>query len=132
LLIAGLIFFFDVFFRRVQVSFAWAPVLAGRLRDRVLGRQPQAPAPEYISRLRSRKAEISEQLEQRRAAARFEPTADQPPDVSTLEQEIAAPSAQAPAAPAQGGLSPEKAEEETYTSRLLKVKKDVRKRTDQQ
>lgn len=132
LLIAGLIFFFDVFFRRVQVNFAWLPALAGRLRDRVLGRQPQAPATEYISRLRSRKAEISEQLEQRRAAARFEPASEQPPDVSALEQEIAAPTADAPKSPAQGGLSPEKSEEESYTSRLLKVKKDVRKRTDNQ
>jgi uncharacterized membrane protein/Mg-chelatase subunit ChlD len=133
LLIAGLTFFFDVFFRRVQVSFAWAPPLAGRLRDRLLGRELQAPPPEFISRLRSRKAEVSEQLEQRRAAARFEPTADQPPDISTLEEQIAAPTAQAPTPSTRGGLSPEaQAEEESYTSRLLKVKKDVRKRTDQQ
>lgn len=130
LLIAGLTFFFDVFFRRVQVSFAWAPPMAGRLRDRLLGRQPQAPAPEYISRLRSRKAEVSEQLEQRRAAARFEPSADQPADVAALEEQIAAPTAP-PSRTSGASISPEAQEEESYTSRLLKVKKDVRKRTDQ-
>ncbi|HVX14967.1 MAG TPA: VWA domain-containing protein [Pirellulales bacterium] len=133
LLIAALTFFGDVFFRRVQVSFAWVPPLAGRMRDRLLGREPQAPPPEYMSRLRSRKAEVSEELEQRRAATRFEPTPDQPADVAALEEQIAAPTAQAPAASARGGLSPEaQADEESYTSRLLKVKKDVRKRTDQQ
>jgi uncharacterized membrane protein/Mg-chelatase subunit ChlD len=55
LLIAGLTFFFDVFFRRVQVSLAWVPPLAGRLRDRLLGREPQAAPTETMSRLRSRK-----------------------------------------------------------------------------
>jgi len=133
LLIAGLTFFFDVFFRRVQVSFAWVPRLAGRVRDRLLGRQPQGPPPEYMSRLRSRKAEVSEQLAQRRAAARFEPTAEQPADTAALEEELAAPEAQSSRAAGRGGLSPEaQQEEESYTSRLLKVKKDVRKRTDQQ
>jgi uncharacterized membrane protein/Mg-chelatase subunit ChlD len=62
LLIAGLTFFFDVFFRRVQVSLAWVPPLAGRLRDRLLGREPQAAPTETMSRLRSRKAEVGEQL----------------------------------------------------------------------
>ncbi len=38
LLAAACLFFFDVFVRRVQVSFAWVPVLAARL----LGRKPPA------------------------------------------------------------------------------------------
>ena len=131
LLLAGLLFFFDVFFRRVQVSFAFVPRVVGRLRDRLLGREPQAPPPEYMSRLRSRKAEVNEQLEQRRAAARFEPMSDQPADTSALEQELAAPEAQPERPAARGGLSPEaQQEDESYTSRLLKVKKDVRKKTD--
>ncbi|HWB08317.1 MAG TPA: VWA domain-containing protein [Pirellulales bacterium] len=132
LLIAGLTFFGDVFFRRVQVSFAFVPALAGRMRDRVLGRTPPAPSPEYISRLRSRKAEVSEQLEQRRAAARFEPTADQPADISALEEQIAAPTTPPSRPGSRTSMSPEAQEEDTYTSRLLKVKKDVRKKTDQQ
>jgi uncharacterized membrane protein/Mg-chelatase subunit ChlD len=132
LLIAGLTFFFDVFFRRVQVSLAWVPPLAGRLRDRLLGREPQAAPTETMSRLRSRKAEVGEQLEQRRAATRFEPASDQPADLSLLEEQIAAPSTEAPRELGRTGLTPEAQEEESYTSRLLKVKKDVRKRTDPQ
>jgi uncharacterized membrane protein/Mg-chelatase subunit ChlD len=132
LLIAGLTFFFDVFFRRVQVSLAWVPPLAGRLRDRLLGREPQAAPTETMSRVRSRKAEVGEQLEQRRAATRFEPASDQPADLSLLEEQIAAPSTEAPRELGRTGLTPEAQEEESYTSRLLKVKKDVRKRTDPQ
>jgi len=128
LLAAGLLFFGDVFFRRVQVSFAWVPPLAGRLRDRVLGRPQQAPQPEYMSRLRSRKAEIDEELQQRRAAARFEPTPDAPLDAAAVEEELKGPAPARPAAPAAGSLSPEKKEEENYTSRLLKVKKTVQKK----
>lgn len=128
LLAAGLLFFGDVFFRRVQVSFAWVPPLAGRLRNRVLGRPQQAPAPEYMSRLRSRKAEVAGELEQRRAAARFEPQPDAPLDAAAIEAEIKGPASKPAAAP-RGALSPEQAkEEEGYTSRLLKVKKDVQKR----
>jgi uncharacterized membrane protein/Mg-chelatase subunit ChlD len=132
LLIAGLTFFFDVFFRRVQVSLAWVPPLAGRLRDRLLGREPQATTDEGVWRRPDHKAEVGEQLEQRRAATRFEPASDQPADLSLLEEQIAAPSTEAPRELGRTGLTPEAQEEESYTSRLLKVKKDVRKRTDPQ
>ncbi|HUY89526.1 MAG TPA: VWA domain-containing protein [Pirellulales bacterium] len=128
LLAAALLFFGDVFFRRVQVGFAWLPPLTRRLRNRVLGRPQQPPPPEYMSRLRSRKAEIDEQLQQRRAAARFEPTPDAPIDVAAVEEELKGPPPPKPAAPAASSLSPEKKEEEGYTSRLLKVKKGVQKK----
>jgi uncharacterized membrane protein/Mg-chelatase subunit ChlD len=128
LFIAGLTFFFDVFFRRVQVSFAWAPALAGRVRNRILGRPGQAPAAEYMSRLRTRKAEVSEQIEQQRAATRFEPSPDAPVGTEILSEEMARPGEVKPLAPGRSGLSPEKAEEDSYTSRLLKVKKDARKK----
>lgn len=128
LLAAGLLFLADVFFRRVQVSFAWLPPLASRLRDRVLGRPQPAPAPEYMSRLRSRKAEVAGELEQRRAAARFEPQPESPGDTAALEEELKGPAPPKPP-PARGAISPEQAkEEEGYTSRLLKVKKDIQKR----
>ena len=72
LLAASCLFFGDVFFRRVQVNFAWVPPLAGRARDWVLRRQPKPAAPEFIERLRGKKAEVSEQIEQLRGAVRFE------------------------------------------------------------
>jgi hypothetical protein len=55
LLVAGCLFFFDVFFRRVTVSFAWVPPLAAGMRDFVLRRDAPAPKTEYMDRLRSRK-----------------------------------------------------------------------------
>src|ERR1700727_2912859 len=69
--IAGLWFFFDVLLRRVRVSFAWVPALAVAASNRVLRRPPAAAPSPVMARLRSRKQEITESLEQRRAAARF-------------------------------------------------------------
>ena len=77
--LACCLLFADVFWRRVHVNFAWVPPLAGRARDWVLRRTPKPAAPEFIERLRSRKAEVSGQLDQLRAAARFEPTSPTPP-----------------------------------------------------
>jgi uncharacterized membrane protein/Mg-chelatase subunit ChlD len=127
LVVAGCLFFFDVFFRRVTLSFAWAPPLAAAVRDFVLRRDAQAPRTETMDRLRSRKAEVSEQLEQRRAAARFEPAPDATssgpaPDLAHLEAEMKT-ATQRPAAPPRS--TAEKAPEESYTERLLKAKKKV-------
>jgi uncharacterized membrane protein/Mg-chelatase subunit ChlD len=123
--IAGVLFLLDVFFRRVTVSLAWLPPLALRLWNRLLGRE-MAPAPvEYIQRLRSRKAEVTEGIEQRKAATRFEPEPDVLSKTPTLAEQLAAP----PPLPGTGapqkptaGLTPEQ-EEESYTSRLMKAKK---------
>lgn len=122
--LAGCLFFFDVFVRRVQVSFAWVPPLAGRLRDRILRRSPQAPQPEMIERLRSRKAEVSQQVDQLRASTRFEP-AEQSAAAPVAVEELEEP-AEPRAAPrrAEPGLAPDQ-EEESYTARLLKAKKKV-------
>jgi anthranilate/para-aminobenzoate synthase component I len=99
--------------------------LAARIRSRILGRDLPAEKAEYMDRLRSKKAEVSGELEQKRAAARFEPTPDAPVDTSVIEAEMAAPSTQPkpPEAPKKG-LGAEQ-EEESYTSRLLKAKKKV-------
>jgi hypothetical protein len=127
LLVAGCAFFFDVFFRRVTVSFAWAPPLAAGVRDWVLRRDGQVPKTEYMDRLRSRKAEVSEQLEQRRAAARFEPAPDAaaPADLATLESQMQAAPREAPRPSAPQRSTAEAPKEESYTERLLKAKKKV-------
>ena len=136
LLAAAFLFFADVFVRRVQVSFAWLPPLLGRVRDRVLRREPKAAPVETIERLRSRKAAISQQIEERRAAARFEPTPDAPaPDLETLSPggtpPTAAPgatgSASAPPKPGAGPSPEPKKEDDDYTSRLLRAKREARK-----
>ena len=85
MLAAACLFFADVFVRRVQIGFDWLPPLLGRVRDRILRREAKAAPAETIERLRSRKAAISQQIEERRAAARFEPTPDAPaPDLESL------------------------------------------------
>ena len=119
-LVGGCLFFFDVFARRVTVNFDWVPPLAMRVRDRILGRQARAQVEVTIERLRTRKAEVADQLEQKRAALRFEPTAEATGDVAALAEEAkkaasTRPKQQAPLAPEQQG--------ESYTERLLKAKK---------
>ena len=126
-LLAACLFFFDVFIRRVTINLDWVPPLAGRVRDRLLGRELQPVKVEYMERLRSRKAEIVEGIEQKRAAARFEPLSDAPTSASAVEEELSSKPA-AETKPTTGarssGLTPEQ-EQETYTDRLLKAKKKV-------
>jgi uncharacterized membrane protein len=132
---AACLFFADVFVRRVHVSFAWAPRLAGRLWDRLLRRPPPAPAVETIQRLRGRKAEVAERLEQLRASTRFVPPEPAggpgPTPADSLDQPSpllpAGPSAPAPAAPALQAQPPA---EEGYTARLLKAKRKVWEKKD--
>ena len=64
LLVAGCVFLGDVFIRRVHVHFAWLLPLLVRLGDFILRRQPVPAQPQYIERLKSRKAEVAGHLEQ--------------------------------------------------------------------
>ena len=103
------------------------PLLLVHLRDFILRRQPTPALPQYIERLKSRKAEVAEHLEQLRAAARFELPIQAPVDLKPLDEQIP----HAPSEPRASEMSPAKAEaeaeagkeEETYTERLLKAKK---------
>jgi len=125
LLAASCLFFGDVFFRRVQVNFAWASPLALRARDWLLRRQPKPVTPEFMERLRGKKAEVSEQIEHMRGAMRFEmPQAQKPADLTVLEEPPGADkSSKLPKTPSI--FTPEKTEDETYTERLLRAKKKV-------
>src|SRR5207248_1153999 len=110
------------------INFAWVTPLTMGLVNRVLWREAPVAATETMQRLRSRKAEVSGQLEQKRAATRFEPSPDVKIDLEKMSQELSA--AAAPKSetvrPSGRGLAPEKPEEaESYTSRLLKAKQKV-------
>jgi len=126
LLIASCLFFCDVFVRRVNVSFAWAAPLAAQLKARLLRREVLSAPAETMQRLRSRKAEVGEQLEQRRSALRFEPERDADVDLGVLSEDAASPGSQ-PAKPAAGpgALGPQQEQADSYTSRLLKAKQRV-------
>ncbi len=126
-LAASCCFFGDVFVRRVQVDFRWLIPFWTRFVDIILRRERHEAAPEVMSRLRSRKEEIDRSIESRRAATRFEPDAALPVDPNAIEAAEAKPTT-TPTAPATQPSKPiteKEKEEEDYTSRLLKAKKQV-------
>ena len=128
MLVVGCLFLADIFVRRVAVNFDWVVPLAKRMRTAVTGGEVDDSPDERMSRLRSRKAEVNEELDERKAAARFEPTPDEDVDMSVLDQQSQL-QAQAMEKKQQQSLQAEE-EEDTYTSRLLKAKEQARK--DQQ
>jgi len=85
---------------------------------------------ERMQRLRSKKAAIAEEIDDRRAAARFEPVPDDAaettsPDLDEVIADNSAASGGAPGrlAPSKETMAPEGPAEESYTARLLKAKK---------
>jgi len=118
-LLACCLFFFDVFVRRVQVGFGWVPACAGWAWGTVFGRREQEAPIEVIERLRSRKAEVGDQVEQLRATARFEPSADAPAELPSADGMPGPPSTSKKAE--RPSLTPEP-KEESYTERLLRAK----------
>ena len=132
LLIAAGVFLADVFIRRVTVHFYWVLPTLALAYNRVLGRQPEAPPDERLARLRNRKAAISSQIDERRAAARFEPVADdnvgQPRDYEQVISDASAGgAANAPLRPvSQPQTQTPQTEQDTYTERLLAAKKKAK------
>jgi hypothetical protein len=125
ILMASGVFFADVFIRRVQVDFKWMEPAWQKFAEVVLGRERQQESPETMSRLRSRKAEVDRSLENRRAAARFEPDAEAPTDPNALAAAEAKPTSAGPSTLPMPKPKVEAEQEDSYTSRLLKVKKEV-------
>ncbi len=129
LLVGSCLFFFDIFTRRVALNFAWVRPLAAQWRDRVLGRGGPLPVDATLERLRSRKEAVDQQIEQRRAATRFEPAPESTTAGDAVERELAqadpttAPETQSPMPPRN--LAAPSEEGESYTERLLKAKKKV-------
>lgn len=129
LLIAACLFLADVFVRRVQVHFYWVPAALGKLRNRILGRKQETVDDTRIERLRSRKAAIANQIDQRRATTRFEdqnvPSPDGPRNLDEVLDEAAA--GQTPQRPASPSQSAVEEEQDSYTERLLAAKKRAMK-----
>jgi uncharacterized membrane protein/Mg-chelatase subunit ChlD len=120
------LFLADVFVRRVQVGFGWVGVAWRQVVDWIARRPAPAVKIEYIERLRSRKAEVTGQLDQIRAGARFEAPPEAPGGVAMPPRPAGAAPQSPGAAPAAPSIAAEKkAEEESYTERLLRAKKKV-------
>ena len=132
LLIAAGIFLIDVFIRRVTVHFYWLLPMLAFAYNRVLGRQLEPARDERLERLRNRKAAVNTQLDERRAAARFEPVVDEAAGPRDYNQVIADASAGGPSAGQQRPVESAptqtpQSEQETYTERLLAAKKKSKK-----
>ena len=128
-MLGSCVFLADVFVRRVQINFLWLVPIWTRTLDTLLRREHQAPAPEMMQRLRSRKAQVDQSIENRRAATRFEPDAALPADPQALAAAEAKPTTARPAMPTTGGTgqpaAADQPQADSYTSRLLKAKKQV-------
>jgi uncharacterized membrane protein len=132
LLIAAGVFLADVFIRRVTVHFYWvAPALVGAYH-RLRGHQQEEVRDERLERLRNRKAAVSTQLDERRAAARFEPQPDAPgfSEPRDIDEVIAEASAGGGAEPPRPQSQPQsqtpQTEQDTYTERLLAAKRKAK------
>jgi Mg-chelatase subunit ChlD len=125
-LVGVCVFFFDVLVRRVAID----PVAVGSAALAMVIRRRDDPLAETpIDRLRSRKAAMQEELEKRRAAARYEPTGEPGPAQATVEQPpgdaAGRPAQSAPAAAPSLESAPADEQDGSYTSRLLKAKRRI-------
>ena len=69
-------FLADVFVRRVAVTVDWILPALRWLRSKIAGRRVVAEVEQRLARLRSKKQELADSIDQRRAATRFSPEAD--------------------------------------------------------
>ncbi len=126
-LAAGCLFFGDVLVRRVALEFGWLYTGLGRLRDLLLQRDHDGGEEAQMERLRSRKAAISQSIDQRRAATRFEPEPDQPVDTSVLAGPAATPPPEVRREAAPDKMGPLQPEEDDFATRLKKAKQQALK-----
>jgi hypothetical protein len=126
---ACLLFLGDIAVRRIAPDF---DRIRRQLSDswKKLRGQEVAPPVEYMEKLKSRKAEVGEQLDRSRAATRFEPLPGIPaappnePLLTGVEPTAASEPKTKPTGP---GLAPDEKppEAESYTNRLLRAKQKV-------
>jgi uncharacterized membrane protein len=133
LFIASLLFFFDIAVRRIAVQPNEVAAGAQRVWEKLRGRAVAVTeTPQFIDRLQSRKAKVTEALEQLRAAKRFEAPESVGAAPPGAQDEMTVASAPAPRAAVQPRIAPQKEEEAAdYASRLLKAKKRVWEERDQ-
>ena len=130
LLLAALVVFTgDVFIRRVAFDLRWLWTLPVLLIRRFRNRG-QAPSPEYIERLRSRKEDVARSVAERRAATRLQPIEPAASTDAATSATSRTPPVQIPTATpnsTESSTSSESAEPpaDDYMSRLRRAKKQV-------
>ena len=126
--LASILFLFDVAVRRIAPDVDRIRRTIANQWKRFRGEEV-APITDYMEKLKSRKAEVGEQLDRSRAATRFEappPSTASAGDEPLLNPDLpASPPRRGPSATA--GLAPTPAQDlpESYTNRLLKAKQKV-------
>ncbi len=131
--LAAVIFLADVAVRRIAPDVGRVRRLVGDQWKKFQGREV-APATEYMEKLRSRKAEVGDQLDRSRAATRFEappPSESTPGPNEPLLDPFAPPTPSKPrptpgeAARGLAPSGPKPEAPESYTNRLLRAKQKV-------
>jgi len=112
----------------VAIGLTWIGKAVRYLRNKLGKGETAADEDERLDRLRSRKAEIVRTIDDRRAATRFEPDADEESASvnvdDLLEAEGAASRPAGPPTPETSQLAPDQPnQEQSYTSRLFEAKK---------
>lgn len=129
LVLCGLVFFEDVFVRRVTIGWQWVGTGYRWAHGRIFGQSEQEENQDRLERLRITKHRATAEYDERKAAARFDEgfSAGDGPAPSAVDEELAAKLTTAPRPTKKEGFEqPE--EEDSYTSRLLKAKKEARRR----
>ncbi len=126
-LVGAICLFGDIFVRRVALDYSY-PLkwVAAKMRPKV--KAEDVARAQSLERLRGRKSAVNEELDQQRAAARFE--SEGPIDTETLNE--AQSQRRADPKPARTAESlGEEQKQAGYTSRLLAAKKEAQKKTGQ-
>jgi uncharacterized membrane protein/Mg-chelatase subunit ChlD len=131
--LAACLFLGDVAVRRIAIDFGWMKTTVVNEWKKLRGEEI-ATASEYMDKLRSRKAEVGEQLERTRGTPRAEgslPFPDAPPTgpigeplLESAEMQERARASQKAQSPSMATPSPETVKQ-SYTDRLLKAKQRV-------
>jgi uncharacterized membrane protein len=129
--LAGICLFFDVAVRRITVDPRKLASVAQETWERLRGRAPAEKIPEFLERLKSRKAQVGEAFDRGKAARRFdgeEVAAAAPRGAHELPSAPARPLGR-PEAPARS--EPEKKKEAgDFASRLLRAKRRAMEERD--
>ncbi len=127
--LAGVCFLLDIAVRRIALEPAVAVAYATRVWDRLRRREVAEQTTVFLERLKTKKAEVGELLEKKKAAKRFEAG-----EVVVGEIVVAGPQAAgtAPKKAEAKKLAPEKKKEEAadFASRLMKAKKKAMEERD--
>jgi uncharacterized membrane protein len=127
LLACGILLFCDVAVRRIALEPQRVTAAATRMWDRLRGRESAAvQTPQFLDRLKSRKAQMAELLEKPKAARRFEGgdrPVQAPPGAMDSPARTDLPPPPAPGKRPSVAPEDEKADEGDYGSRLLRAKR---------